>query len=260
MKKSEIAMQYKFKGTEMFIAAAIALTVNAVLSFIVNAAENMPFAVSIIAQLLAVAFTLFAYIITIKGFSVLDKACRLSEENENYYMGKNLKSLSIASFVITVVGGIAAVIFSVILSVYSNAESLTDSDRAAAANVSVITAIILVALQAAAISTVYIIYLWKLRSFSRKSDFVSNFALLTAIVFAVQLVIGIMSTVYTFRGNSSFLNTFSSILLVVKYILLLAFLIVRRRSFASADSETQTDENDVGTDTDREASDSPDNM
>ncbi len=238
MKKSEIAMQYEHRCTDMFIAASIALTTNAVLSLLINSVDNMPSAVTVISQLLAIAFTLFAYIITIKGFSVLDKACRLSEENENYYMGRNLKRLSIASFVLTLVMGFVAVMFNVMLSVYANnADSLTEADKTAAMNLSIITAVVLILEQIVVISTVYIIYFWKIHKYTTKSNSINNFALLTMIVMLVQLVIGILSTVYTFRGSNAFLNGFSSVLLIVKYILLLVFFILRRKSFTVKDEQ-----------------------
>ena len=245
MKKSEIAKQYEFKATTMFIAASIALVANSVLTNIVNAFE-LSSVFKYIVQFFVVAFIIFAYVMTIKGFSIVSKATKLSEENENYYMGRNLKIMTVASLVLSVIAELFILICYLLLYNYSVAQNLSADDITAANNLRIITAVILVFAQLVAISTAYIFYLWKIHKFTPKNDSINNFALLTMIVLCVQLVIGIMNPLYTVKGSSSaFISSFSGILLSLKYIILLLFFITRRKGLmpnADKDKNGEADE------------------
>lgn len=246
MKKSEIARQYEFKATTMFIAAAIALVANSVLTNIVNAFE-LSSVFKYIVQFFVVAFIIFAYVMTIKGFSVVSKATKLSEENENFYMGRNLKIMSVASLILSVIAEMLILVCYLLLYNYSAAQSLSADDINAANNLRIITAAILVFAQLVAISTPYIFYLWKIHKFTPKSDSINNFALLTMIILCVQLVIGIMNPLYTIKGNSSsFISSFSGILLSLKYIILLLFFITRRKGLMPNADKDKNGEADNG--------------
>ena len=85
MKKSEIVKQLDIKATSIFMAASIALTVGGVLSHILNSITDAT-AIGTVINIISFLFIIVAYVFTIKGFVVLDKACRHSEQNENYYL------------------------------------------------------------------------------------------------------------------------------------------------------------------------------
>lgn len=234
MKKSEIARQYDEKATLLFIAAAAALTINSLLNNILSA-FSVPKAFNYVIQFLTVVFILFAYAVTIKGFGFVNKACKLSETNENFYMGKNLMVFSVLSLVFTMIFELIILVLYLILYKYSSAESLTPADLQAANNIKVLTAIMLIAAQLTAIAVPYIFYLWRIHKNTPKSDSINNFALLTMLVLIVQLAIGILNALYTIKGaQTSFLSHFSDILLTGKYAVLLLFFIARRKSLLAA--------------------------
>lgn len=238
MKKSEIARQYDEKATLLFIAAAAVLTLNALLNNLLSAFSTVPKGLYSVVQFLTLLFILFAYVVTIKGFSYVNKACKLSEENENFYMGKNLMVFSVLSFIFTVIFELIILVLYFILYKYKTAESLTQADLQAANNVKILTAIVLIAAQLTAIAVPYIFYLWRIHKNTPKIDSINNFALLTMLVLIVQLAIGILNALYTIKGaQTSFLSHFSDILLTVKYAVLLLFFIARRKSLLAATDE-----------------------
>lgn len=243
MKKSEIMRQYDFNATTIFLAVSIALTSNALLTYLL-ASLSFPDVLGYICRFISVAFTAFAYIMTIKGFSKVDKSCRLSEENVNYYMGRNIKRLSVVSLILTCIVGIAVLIFLSILNQYASSGNLSANEIEAANNIKIITAFLLMIYQIVAVSTPYIVYLWNIHKITPKTDSINNFALLTMIILVVQLAIGMLNSYYTIKGGeTSFLADFSAILLVIKYVVLTLFFITRRKSIAAAaEPEEETSE------------------
>lgn len=228
MKKSEIVKQLDIKATSIFMAASIALTVGGVLSHILNSIKDAS-VIGTVINIVSFLFIIVAYVFTIKGFVVLDKACRHSEQNENYYMGKNLKLMAILSLILSVILQIVSFVFYLFLQSYAKAPSLTPSDLKAAANVKIITAIVLIISQLVSISMVYIVYLWKLHTITSKKDSLNNFALLTMFILIIQLAIAILNSAYTIMGKqSTFLSDFSSVLMVIKYVVLTLFFVARK--------------------------------
>lgn len=240
MKKSEIARQYDEKATLLFIAAAAVLTLNSLLNNLLSAI-SAPKTLNYVVQFFTVVFILFAYVVTIKGFGYVNKACKLSEENENFYMGKNLMIFSVLSLILTMIFEMIILVLYLILYKYTSAESLTQADLQAANNVKVLTAIMLIAAQLTAIAVPYIFYLWRIHKNTPKTDSINNFALLTMLVLIVQLAIGILNALYTIKGaQTSFLSHFSDILLTGKYAVLLLFFIARRKSLSAPSAENDS--------------------
>ena len=239
MKKSDIAKGLDLKATSFFTATATALAVNAILNVLSGAFDMPSFAKILIAAFVAF-FSLFSCVMIIKGFVAVDKACKLSEKNENFYMGRNLTVFSVICIVFTVLLFVAALIFSMFIAEYNSAEGLTASDVQARNNILVMTAVVNILMQFFAVSTPFIFYLWKIFRLTPESKSISNFALLSMIIFIVHLVISILNAVYSIRGGgNSFLPGFSGILNTVKYLVLLAFFMVRRKHLLSIPSETE---------------------
>lgn len=238
MKKSEIAKGLDIKATSVFIAAAIALTVNSLLSSFTRAFEMNTVAENIVAALVII-FGVFSYVMSVRGFVLVNKACKLSEKNENFYMGRNLTVFSVICIVFSVILSIAALVFSVFIAQYNAAEGLTASDVQARNNILVITALINILMQFFAISTPFIFYLWKIHKIAPGTGLGKNFALLTMIIMTVHLVIGILNAIYTVRGGgNNFLPGFSSALNTVKFVVLLAFFMVRRKNLLAGSEKT----------------------
>lgn len=238
MKKSEIAKGLDLKATSVFIAAVTALVTNSVLNSLSRAFELEMVAENIVAAVVVI-LSIFSYVMIVKGFVTVDKACRLSEKNENFYMGRNLTVFSVLCIIFTTILNIAALVFSVFLSHYNAAEGLTASDVQARNNVLIIIAIINIALQFFAISTPFIFYLRNIFKFAPKNNSLNNFALLTMIVMIVHIVIGILNSVYAVRGGENgFLPDFSSALNTVKFVILLVFFMLRRKNLITSPKET----------------------
>ena len=239
MKKSDIAKGLDLKATSFFTATATALAVNAILN-VLSGAFDMPSVAKILIAAFVAFFSLFSCVMIIKGFVAVDKACKLSEKNENFYMGRNLTVFSVICIVFTVLLFVAALIFSMFIAEYNSAEGLTASDVQARNNILVMTAVVNILMQFFAVSTPFIFYLWKIFRLTPESKSISNFALLSMIIFIVHLVISILNAVYSIRGGgNSFLPGFSGILNTVKYLVLLAFFMVRRKLLLSIPSETE---------------------
>ena len=239
MKKVEIAKQFDFNATTVFLAASVALASSAALTYIVSALGSMNSTVKMIFQIMSVVFMIFAYVMTVKGFSVVNKACKLSEANENYYMGKNLMIFSIVSIVLSIILEIVAFVFYMMLYSYQQAESLTPADLEAANNVKIITAIVVIAAQLVSIAMPYIFYLWRIHNITPKTDSINNFALLTMFIMIVQLAIGILNSVYSIKGgDTSFLASFTEILKVVEYLVLVLFFALRRKCLVTVNEVT----------------------
>lgn len=230
MKKSEVAKGLDIKATSVFIVTTIALVVNSLLNSF-SRAFDMSSAVQKIVAVFVIIFSLFSYVMLVKGFVTVNKACKLSEKNENFYMGRNLTVFSVICIVFSVVLNIAALIFSFFIAQYNAAEGLTASDVIVRNNILVLTAFVNIAMQIFAISTPFIFYLWKIYRFSTENKAISNFALFSMIILVVHLIISILNAVYSIRGGSnSFLPGFSSGLNTVKFVVLLAFFFTRKIS------------------------------
>lgn len=244
MKKSEIAMQFERTAASHFVLSAAALVANALFTNLLTLLE-LPQIFHYIVQFFAVVFFVFAYVMTIKGFCTVNKACKLSEENENFYVGKNLTVLSVLSFVLTVLFELAALFLYMLVYQYASADSLTQADLQAANNLRIITSLVLIAVQLVSISLPYIFYLWKIHKNTPKTDSINNFALLAMIVLLVQLAIGVLNSLYTIKGSSSsFLSGFSGVLMTVKYVILLLFFITRKKNLLTAEAQTAADASD----------------
>lgn len=230
MKKSEIARQFDFKATTCLLTAAIALTLNSILNNIVSNVETSVVLNAVLAGIVSI-FAIFADIMTIKGFLTVNKSCKLSEDNQNYYLGKKLTVMTVVFIVVGVILTVVALFMSVLIAQYDQLEVLTTEDETARMNMMILTAVVNIILQIIAISTPYIVYVWKLRGTIPAKDKLSNFALLTVIVMVVQLAIGILNSMYIAQNShSTFLTSFSEILLTVKYLILTVFLFMRRNS------------------------------
>lgn len=239
MKKSEIARQFDYKATTFLLTAAIALTLNSILNNIVTNVD-VSVVMNVILTAFVMIFAVFADIMTIKGFIVVNKSCKLSEDNQNYYLGKKLTVMTVVFIVVGIILTLIALFMSILIAQYEQLDVLTAEDETARMNMMILTAIVNIALQFVAISTPFIIYIWKLRGTMPSKDKLSNFALLTVLVLIVQLAIGILNSMYIAKStHSTFLTSFSEILLTVKYLVLTLFLFARRKSIAEAVPEEE---------------------
>lgn len=239
MKKSEIARQFDYKATTFLLTAAIALTLNSILNNIVTNVD-VSVVMNVILTAFVMIFAVFADIMTIKGFIVVNKSCKLSEDNQNYYLGKKLTVMTVVFIVVGIILTLIALFMSILIAQYEQLDVLTAEDETARMNMMILTAIVNIALQFVAISTPFIIYIWKLRGTMPAKDKLSNFALLTVLVLIVQLAIGILNSMYIAKStHSTFLTSFSEILLTVKYLVLTLFLFARRKSIAEAVPEEE---------------------
>lgn len=234
MKKIEIAKQYDYNATTIFIAAAVALASSSLLTYIVSSVENMNSVAKVVFQVFVIIFMIIAYIMTVKGFSVVNKACKLSEANENYYMGKNLMIFSIVSIVLSIVFEIIVFIFYMMIAGYQQTENLTDADLNAQKNIKILTGIVVIAALLVSIAMPYICYLWKIHKITPKTNSINNFALLTMFIMIVQIAISVLNSVYSLRGGDvSFLSKFAEISKIIEYIVLVLFFVLRRRTLVS---------------------------
>lgn len=239
MKKSEIARQFDYKAATFLLTAAIALTLNSILNNIVTNVD-VSVVMNVILTAFVMIFAVFADIMTIKGFIVVNKSCKLSEDNQNYYLGKKLTVMTVVFIVVGIILTLIALFMSILIAQYEQLDVLTTEDETARMNMMIITAIVNIVLQFVSISTPYIIYIWKLRGTMPAKDKLSNFALLTVLVLIVQLAIGILNSMYIAKStHSTFLTSFSEILLTVKYLVLTLFLFARRKSIAEAVPEEE---------------------
>ena len=234
MRKSEIARSLDSKATSIFIVTAAVLVLNSLISNIIRV-DSVNSIVSSIGAILVTIAAPAAVILQLRGFAVVDKACRLSEKNENYYMGKNLLVVSVVCFVVTVILGIAAIVLSFMLAQYNTAEALSVSDKQAMNNIVVLTAVVNIAMQFFAVSTPFILYLWKIYNLTEKKTKVGTVALLAIVMLVLHIAIGILNSIYTIRSaDNSFLPDFSGILNTVKYAVLLVFFIMRKNQLEKA--------------------------
>ena len=230
MRKSEIAKGLDLKATQIFIAAATALVANSLINNLTRL-PDMPAVAQTVGAAFVVVTSIFAYVMQIRGFVTVDKACKLCEKNENYYMGKNLTVFAVVCIIIGVMLSIAALVFSMFIAQYNAADGLTQSDLQARNNIVLITAIINIAMQFFAVSTPFIFYLWRIYKLTPASDRINKIALLTLIVLVLHLAIGVLNSVYSVKSSdNSFLPTFSSVLNTLKYLVLMIFFMARKQS------------------------------
>lgn len=234
MKKDELVRQIDTKATSVFITASVGLTAASALVYFTNAASGMNGIVKVIFQAASIAFMVFAYVMTVKGFSAVNKSCKLNEKNEYYYFGKNMTIFSILSIILSIIAEIIVFMLYIMLSVYKNdAENLTPDDTAAAGNLRIITSIVVIAAQLVSIAMPYIFYMWHIHKISPKADRVGNFALFTMFVMIVQSAIVVLNSAYSIKGgDTSFLSSFAEILKVIEYLVLTVFFVFRKKSLA----------------------------
>ena len=71
---------------------------------------------------------------------------------------------------------------------------------------------------------------------------ISNFALLAMIIFVVHMIISILNSVYSIKGGeNSFLPGFSSVVNTVKFVVLFAFFMVRRKNLKAETTQAQNE-------------------
>ncbi len=225
MEKSEIAKQFELRATKFLFFAAAALCANSVLSLMQSRFKGdvITGVIAAFASILAI----FVDVMCIKGFMEINKNCKLSENNQNYYLGRNL---IIITFVVIVVGAIlsmGATVFKMLVLQYEG-NQLTPADEQARANLFTISAILNILLQVSSIATPFIVYLWKTYKSAKNTDKTATVALLTVVVMVVHIVIASLNSVYIAKANpSSFLTVFSEILSVAKYVLLVVYFAIK---------------------------------
>ena len=233
MKKNDLHVLYSKQSASVFTLAAIGLTVSSALVFLTSAVSDMNTVASVIFQFFSVAFMIFAYVMTVKGFSFVNKECRLDEKNEYYYFGKNMMIFSVLSVVLSVIFEIIAFVLYVMLSVYKDADSLSAADTAAASNIKVLASVVVIAVQLVSIAMPYIFYMWHIHKTGKKDNRLTSLSLVTMLLMVVQSAIVILNAVYSMRGaETGFLSSFAEILKVIEYLMLTVFFIYQKKSLA----------------------------
>lgn len=241
--KDKIIEKFLYNSQLFFIIASAFLLANAAIGSLksffkmTGTAETV---FSIIALLLYCA----ANVIAIHAFAVMNMSCRLSEENNCFYLGRNLEIFAIVCFILTFFNQLVSIILYVVLN-NTDMDNITPEQMNAVSNVWIVLGIVLMLVQIFSISTVFIVMFFRGNRFiGRFSDNrVKNLALFTVIVFIVQLVIGILASCYVIGGmNASFLSKFSNVLTVFKYAVLLVYFIVFRKGMEKKMNEPETQE------------------
>ena len=245
--KDEAALGYRKTALGAFLAASAALTVTAGLDLIMNLKRDLSTGPAFIGVVLSVGLFLFANIATIRGFSAADKAYTLLDENGCYSLGKTCKRFAIVCLIVSVVCEIVVIPSFLIIEHYAAMGSdLTELERAAMNNLWVIMSLAVIVMQIFSCATVYIRYLWRLSRLTKKGDALGAFALAVTMVLAVQLVLAVIAQIFSLIGKpSGFLTDFSYIVLVIKYVLLFAYFLLRRRKLlhtAPAQERSATEE------------------
>ena len=229
--KSDISRIYEARGVGHLAAACVALVLTSVISVMQNSSGRSGSA-GIALTAVIMAFFSFAYIISIRGFLIIDKAYKLRDGRSCYYLGRRLAVLTGICFAVNLLCEGFMMFSYASMSQYAAKGALTAEEARAVVNLHTLTAYVMLIMQVFALSTCFIIYLFKIRGIS-ESPGASNFALLTALLMLLQLVIGLVSSVYTLRRSTSdYLVGFSSVLLVIKYIVGLMFFMYRRKKLA----------------------------
>lgn len=225
-----------------FLAASISLVASSVLANIAEVfnrrAENTDIVSSelimfMICSFVMIVASLFTFIMTIKGFGKLKNACMLNDKNENYYLGRNLQRLAVATLPVTVILTLVVSFVAMFSAQYASVNDITAADYNAYSNLLVTAAIISIVMQIFDITLPYMIYLWKI--YKSSAD---NFALLTVIIMVTQIIIAALNSIYTARGSdNSFLASFTIVLDVVEGLALMIFFMrkIRKNRISDAD-------------------------
>ena len=225
--KGDISRIYEARGVGHLAASCVALVLTSVINIMQNASGRGGSAGTAFTVVILVFFS-FAYIIAIRGFAVIDKAYKLRSGRSCYYLGRRLAVFTGVCFAVTLACEGFLMFSYASMSQYAAKGTLTAQEAGAVVNLHTLTAYVMLIMQLFSLSTCFIIYLFKIRSIS-PSPASSNFALLAALLMILQLGIGIVSSVYTLRRSTSdYLVDFSSVLLVIKYIVGLVFFLYRR--------------------------------
>lgn len=218
------------KADTYFLVAAISLVTNSVMVNLANAFDKETASgkvITVFCGLMMIASGLASYIATIKGFGFVNKKCMLDDNNPNYYLGRKLQRLAVASVFVTIILTIVTSVIFVVASQYIEAEALTAADRKAYDNLLGIVAIVSIITVIFDITLPYMIYLWNIH----KASGGDNFALLVVIIMVVQIIIASLNSIYAARGNdNSFLATFSILLDVLEGIALMLFFFKRKQA------------------------------
>ncbi len=227
--KSDISRIYEARGSGYLAVSCIALVVTSALNLMQNSLPSGGAGAWVITAV-TLLFFVFAYIASIRGFLVLDKAYKLKDGHSCYYVGRNLAIATVICFIVTLICEGFLVFSYIAMAQYAKKPVFTTEEIATISNLRAISAVLMLIMQVFSVGTCFIVYLFKIRQLS-PTPAASNFALLTALLMIIQLVIGVISAVYTMGSNTSdYLVHFSSILLVVKYLVGLAFFLSRRNS------------------------------
>lgn len=232
MNNTKEAKIFNEKSDSTFFVAAISLTLSSLMLNFSNSFSSDTMSDKIMFVLCAIimaAASITAYVMTIKGFGIVKKSCMLDDKNENYYLGRNLQRLSIATIGITIILTVAAFFVSVLAAQYANLTELSEADYQAYGNLLVIVAVISIVMMIFDITLPYMIYLWK----THKICGGDNFALLTVIIMVVQIIIASLNSIYSARGgDNSFLSSFSVVLEVIERLALMLFFLKRKQKKA----------------------------
>ena len=227
MNNSPDAKIFNAKADSLFFTAAISLTASSVLSNLVNVFDTGTAAgkaLNIICTVFFIAAAILSFVMTIKGFGLVNKSCKIDERNENYYLGRNMQILTVFSAVITVVLMIVTSVLYVAVSKYTGLETATPADYQSYRNLLVIVAVVSIIMIIFDITLPYMIYLWNMH----KSSGGNNFALLVVIIMVVQIIIASLNSIYSARGSdNSFLMSFTVILDVAERLALMLFFLKR---------------------------------
>ena len=227
--KSDISRIYEARGSGYLAVSCIALVVTSAINIMQNALHSGGVYVWVM-MAVALVFFAFAYIAAIRSFLIIDKAYKLKDGHSCYYLGKKLAIFTVICFIVHMFCEGFLVFSYAAMSQYALKSGLTPEEVTTYSNLRTLSAVVMLIMQVFSVGTCFIIYLLRIRQLSPTPS-ASNFALLTALLMIIQLVIGVISAIYTLRGNTSdYLVSFSSILLVVKYIVGLVFFFSRRNS------------------------------
>jgi hypothetical protein len=219
--KQQVTVGYQAKSYLYFGIASIMLACNAIGERFLNDTDISD-GLRMVFIAVSLVFYIASYVFSIKGFSVFSRACRLTETNDCYYLGRNLKILSFISLLVTLICEFLTIIFYILLRQYAG-RMLTSDETVASQNIMIISGIVVIVMQICSLSSLYIIFFLKNRRLVSVKSF-RDFSLFAGILLTVQLIIGIISRVFAISGqNISFLSDFSMILQIIKYLIMIIY-------------------------------------
>ncbi len=238
-KKSDIAKQYELRATSFLFVAAVLLFCNSLLNVLSELTESGSIIKSV-TTIFVILCSVAAYIMCFKGFSHVNKTCKLCEDNKNYYLGRNLMILLGVVIAMSVVLIFSILVVNVLVMQYDG-KVLTSADAQAKSNLFVISALLNILSQIFAVSTPFIIYLWNKYKIAPKGDKTAIFALLTVVFMVVHVVISSLNSTYIATANSSaVLAFFNQILSVAKYFLLVFYFNMKNKQLKAEKSEEES--------------------